>query len=55
MMTMTMTTYLFLVVARGGDPTIRLLELAQVPGQPSPLGTSRTMKDMSFESTLVSA
>jgi len=40
----TMTTCLFLVVVAVGEgPTIRLLELAQVLGQPSPRGTSKTL------------
>ena len=45
MITMTtMTTCLSLVVVVVGEgPTIRLLELAQVLGQPSPHGTSKTI------------
>jgi hypothetical protein len=39
-----MTTCLSLVVVVVGEgPTIRLLELAQVLGQPSPHGTSKTL------------
>lgn len=42
-MTTTTTTRLSLVVAAVGEgPTTRLLELAQVLGQPSPRGTSNT-------------
>lgn len=45
MMTMTMMTtcLLLIVVVVGEGPTIRLLELAQVSGQPFPHGISEAL------------
>lgn len=39
----TTMTYLSLAAAQAEGPTILLLELAQVPGQPSPHGISKTL------------